>query len=50
MRKPNGYWQIKENVIEESKKYKTKSDLRKFNQSAYHGALRNNLLDKLFNN
>lgn len=48
--KKSGFWNNLSNLIEECKKYKTKSDLRKFNQSAYRGALRNNLLDKLFNN
>lgn len=36
--KPQGYWDIKENVLEEAKKYKTKSDWAKKQQTSYSKA------------
>lgn len=46
-RKPSGYWDIKENVIEESKKYKSKSEFQKKCSSAYRKALDNGWLKEM---
>ena len=48
--KPNGYWNVFENVEKEAKKYKSRWDFGKNNRSAYEAARRNNWLDKLFSN
>ena len=47
MRKPRGYWDIKENVFAEAKRYKTKSKFRKGCGSAYMYAWRNGWLDEM---
>ena len=41
-RKPKGYWYIKKNVIEESKKYKTRTSFKINSETAYNSALKNN--------
>lgn len=46
--KPIGYWNIKENVFEEAKKYQTKNKFKKGCQTAYNAAHRNGWLDELF--
>lgn len=39
--KTNGYWNVKENVFVEAKKYKTRSEFKKFNRTAYQSACKN---------
>ena len=46
-RKPKGYWQNKENVINESKKFKTRSEFKFFSQRAYESARKNKWLDEM---
>ena len=41
MKKPNGYWNIKENVFAEAKKYKTKIEFKKGCSGAYKSAYYN---------
>jgi hypothetical protein len=45
--KPKGYWDIKENVLKEVKKYKTYSNWREKSQVSYNSALKNNWLDEI---
>jgi len=45
--KPKGYW-TKERCLEESKKYKNKSELKLKNGSAYHFILKNNWSNECF--
>lgn len=42
-----GYWQNEEHVIEESKKYSTRTDFRKGCHAAYDYALKHNLWEKM---
>lgn len=42
-----GYWNIKENCIEEAKKYRNKYELQKKCFGAYNGAFRNGWLDEI---
>lgn len=44
---PFGYWKKKENCIEEAKKYKTKKEFQKNNQSAYWASLKYGYLDEM---
>jgi hypothetical protein len=44
---PFGYWNNKENIIEESKKYKTMSEFRKKSCVAYNSAKKNELLNEM---
>ena len=44
---PNGYWQNKENVINEAKKYKTRSEFQKNNVGAYESARKNKWFDEM---
>lgn len=46
-RAPQSYWQNEENVIEESKKYSTKTDFFKGCHAAYDYAVKNNLWEKM---
>jgi hypothetical protein len=46
-KKPNGYWNIKENCIEEANKYNNISDFRKKSVSAYISSCKNNWLDEI---
>ena len=46
-RKPKGYWYIKKNVIEESKKYKTRTSFKINSETAYNSALKNNWIDEM---
>ena len=46
-RKPRGYWQNKENVINESKKFKTRSEFKFLSQRAYESARKNKWLDEM---
>lgn len=48
-RKPFGYWNIKENCIEEAKKYNTKYKLQKKCIGCYNSFFRNNWVDDLLN-
>ena len=43
----NGHWQNKENVINESKNYKTRSEFKFLSQRAYESARRNGWLDEM---
>lgn len=45
--RPFGYWNNKENVIEESKKYNTISDFRKKSSVAYNSAKKNGFLNEM---
>lgn len=50
LKKPNIWnkkWEDNESVIDESKKYKTKSELKKKSSGAYNYARKHNLLDKM---
>ena len=44
---PNGYWQNKENVINEARKYKTRGEFQKNNVSAYESARKNNWFNEM---
>lgn len=44
--KPAGYWDIKENCLEEAKKYKTRTEFRDKNQPAYKSTRENKWLDE----
>ena len=46
-RVPNGYWKDKKLLFEESKKYTSKNEFRKCNQSAYWAAYRYNYLKEM---
>ena len=46
-RKPRNFWLIKENTLEESKKYSTRSEFKEKSQSAYESARKNNWLDEM---
>ena len=48
MKKPNGYWDVFENVEREAKKYKSRWDFGKSCGSAYVAARKNKWLDILF--
>ena len=45
--KPSGYWNNKEHVIEESKKYKTKSEFRKHSNGAFNAAKKKGYINEL---
>lgn len=47
MRKPRNYWKVKENVIEESKKYKTRTEFKKKSGNAYDSARLNRWLNDM---
>ena len=44
--KPSGYWQIKENVINEARKYKTKSEWSVKGSTSYNSAKKNGWYDE----
>lgn len=46
--KPRGYWNIKENVFEEARKYNTRNEFFKGCSRAYNVARKNKWLDELF--
>ena len=46
-RKPRGYWQNKENVINEARKYKTRSEFKFLSQRAYESARKNKWIDEM---
>lgn len=46
-KKSRNYWKIKENVINESKKYNNLNDFRKHSQSSYNSARKNNWIKEM---
>ena len=46
-RKPRNYWNVKENVINESKKYSTRTQFKKSSETAYNSARINKWLNEL---
>ena len=46
-RKPNGYWNIKENCLDEARKYKYKQQFRKCSNKAYVSCLNNGWIDEI---
>lgn len=46
-RKPSGYWKIKENVINESKNYKSVTEFQRKNSRAFDSAKLNEWLDEM---
>lgn len=48
IKKPNGYWLVAEHIARESKKYKTKSEMKLKNNPAYSGMCKLKLGDILF--
>ena len=47
-KKPDGYWDIKENCLEEALKYKNRNEFKKGCVSAYESSRRNGWLDEFF--
>ena len=47
MKRPKGYWKIKENMMEEAKKYSTKEEFQKGNLSAFLAAYRYGYIDEM---
>ena len=47
MKHPKNFWQNKENVIEESKKYTNRTEFKKKSHRAYDAARRMNILDEM---
>ena len=48
MKRPKGYWKIKENMMEEAKKYSTKEEFQKKNLSAFLAAYRYGYIDEMY--
>lgn len=48
VKKVKGYWLVRENIVAESKKYKTKSEMKRKNNPAYNGMYKLKLSDLLF--
>jgi hypothetical protein len=46
LNKPNGYWNIKENVLAEAKKYETRAEWKKNSGSSYQYASKNGWIDE----
>ena len=46
-RKPSGYWNIKDNVIQESKKYNSVTEFQRKNSHAFNSAKRNGWLNEM---
>lgn len=46
-RKPKNYWKIKENVLEESKKFSTRTEFKKKSGNAYDSARERKWLDEM---
>ena len=44
--KPANYWNVKENCIEDARKYNTRTEWRKNSRSAYESARKNKWLDE----
>ena len=47
-KKPDGYWKVKEHVIEESKKYKNRKAFSEGSYSAWRSAKDNGWIDEIF--
>ena len=47
MRHPKNYWKNEKNILEESKKYKSRTEFKKKSNRAYDAARKLNLLDKM---
>ena len=47
MRHPKNYWKNEKNILEESKKYKNRTEIKKKSNRAYDAARKLNLLDKM---
>lgn len=45
--KPNGYWNVKRHVMEEAKKYKTRSEFAKKADAAYRNAIKNGWIGEM---
>jgi hypothetical protein len=46
-RKPRNYWTVKENVINESKKYSTRTEFKKNSGNAYNWAVKNKWINEM---
>lgn len=46
-KKPKNYWKVKENTIEESKKYTSRTEFKKKSNNAYESARKHNWLDEM---
>ena len=46
-RKPRNYWGKKQHVIDESKKYSTRTDFKKGSQNAYNSAISNGWIEEM---
>ena len=46
-RKHRGYWLVKENVIEDSKKFSSRTDFKKKSGNAYNSALKNKWINEM---
>jgi len=46
-RKPKGYWFVKDNVINESKQFKSRTEFKKKSQSAYNSAIKNKWINEM---
>ena len=47
MKHEKGYWKIKENMMNEAKKYKTKEEFKKGNLTAFFAAYRYGYIDEM---
>ena len=47
LRKPYGHWNIKENCLQESLKYKTRTEFQKGSGGAYISSMKNGWLDEI---
>jgi len=45
--KPKGYWSIKKNVIEESKKFSNRTNFKKKSGNAYNSAIKNKWINEM---
>lgn len=46
-RKPKNYWNVKGNVINESKQFSSRTEFKKKSQNAYNSALKHNWIDEM---
>ena len=46
-RKPKGYWLVKDNVINESKQFKSRTEFKKKSESAYNSAIKNKWINNM---
>lgn len=47
MKHPKGYWKIRENIMDEARKYTTKDEFRKGNLTAFLAAYRYGYIDEM---